>query len=89
MRRPATLLTAAVLGASALTFAVPSPATAASTTVGNACVATAPAPNYTMVMTARSAGNSLPIAAPSSGVITKARISMPDVPTPYPNSVKR
>ena len=88
MRRPATLLTAAVLGASALTFAVPSPATAASTTVGNGCVATAPAANYTIVMTARSVLNPLPVAAPSGGVIVKAQISMPAVGSPYPNAVK-
>jgi hypothetical protein len=67
-----TSLTALALG-SAIVL-VPSPATAAATEFGNACLATNAAPNFTIVATASATGSA---AAPVSGVITKARFSVP------------
>ena len=48
---------------------------------GNGCLATTTTPNTTVVMTSKSGLNSLPITAPSSGVITKATFNVPPAPT--------
>ncbi len=66
---------------SALVLAVPTPAHAAPPDdFGNGCLANTSAAGVTVVMTAKSGLNSLPIAAPSTGVITKATFNVPAVP---------
>jgi hypothetical protein len=68
--------------ASALVLAVPSSAQAAPPNdFGNGCLATTAPSNATLVMTAKSVLNTLPITAPMSGVITKATFNVPSVPT--------
>jgi hypothetical protein len=75
MRRLLILAGSMVLGAA--TALVPSPASAAAVELGNGCTAEGAQPNYTVLMVAKGPGNSLPISAPSDGVITKARFTLP------------
>jgi hypothetical protein len=69
---------------------VPSPASAAAVELGNGCTAAGAQPDFTVLMVAKGPDNPLPISAPTDGVITKARISMPSVsPSPgYPQKLK-
>jgi hypothetical protein len=83
MRTLLTSLTALAMG-SAIVL-VPSPATAAATEFGNACLATNAAPNFTIVATASATGSA---AAPVSGVITKARFSVPPAAPTFATVVK-
>jgi hypothetical protein len=69
-----------VLLGPALTVGLPGTANAAANEFGNGCVATAAPPTATAVMTNGSPANPLPVAAPSTGVITKARVSLPTFP---------
>jgi hypothetical protein len=87
MRRLAIVISSLVLGAS--TALVPSPASAAALELGNGCVAGGAQPNYTVLMVAKGPDNPLPITAPSAGVITKARFTMPTGSSPgYPQKLK-
>ena len=66
---------------SALILSVPAPAHAAPPNdFGNSCLATNSAANATVLMTGKSGLNTLPITAPSTGVITKVAISVPAIP---------
>jgi len=88
MRLRSLTLSLAVLSSAAV-LAVPEAAFAAGTQVGNACVASSPAANVTVVMTGRSVSNPLPVAAPTSGVVTQAAITLPGgVPGTYPTKLK-
>ena len=74
----AVLSTLLIAGALA---SIPSPALAAPPNdFGNTCVATTTAANATVVMTTKSGLNTLPITAPTSGVITKATFNVPPAP---------
>jgi hypothetical protein len=87
MRRLIAAPTIIALG-SALVLAVPTPAHAAPPNdFGNGCLASTTTPNATVVMTAKSGLNALPITAPSSGVITKATFNVPPAPT-IPSVIK-
>jgi len=78
-----------ILAAAAIAVAASLPSSAAAaTTFGNSCTATATAANVTIVMSGKAPANPLPIAAPASGVITKATFALPPVPTPIPQTVK-
>ena len=66
----------------------PPSAHAASTEIGNGCVANNSAEDATVVMTGRSAGNPLPIAAPASGVVTRVRVLLPAIEGTAPTVVK-
>jgi hypothetical protein len=86
MRRHLVVLSTLALSATAL---VPSPASAATTTLGNGCVAEGAEENYTVLMVAKGADNPLPVTAPSAGVITKARFTLPIGDSPgYPQRLK-
>jgi hypothetical protein len=87
MRRLSATTTIIALG-SALALAVPSSAQAAPPNdFGNGCLANTAPSNTTLVMTAKSGLNSLPIAAPTSGVITKATFNVPAAPV-IPTTLK-
>jgi hypothetical protein len=79
MRRLATVLTTIALG-SALAVCVPEAASAATGEFGNECVASLVA-SGTIVLTGGAISNPIPVAAPSSGVITKLRFSAPTIPS--------
>jgi hypothetical protein len=86
-RSPIVLLTL-TLGA-ALVLGVPGSAQAdPPNDFGNSCTAVAGPTNVTAVMTSKGAGNPLPITAPSTGVITKARFAFPAFPGTVPMIVK-
>jgi hypothetical protein len=82
-----TILSGSLLLA-ATTAVVPNPAWAAAGEFGNGCTAVSAPSNVTIVMTNGAATNPIPVAAPATGVITKARFAMPTVPTPYPQKLK-
>ena len=75
MRRFAAVASTLVLAGT--TALIPSPATAASTELGNGCTASGAEPNSTLLMVAKGPSNPWPIAAPSGGVITRARFTLP------------
>ena len=87
MRRTLSVLTTTLFAAGALAVAAPSPAQAASTDFGNACSAVG-GEMGTTVYTAKGPTNPLPASAPQTGVITKARITLPAVPSTLPFTVK-
>ena len=88
MRKVTLAVTTTMLGAT-VALGVPTPAVAAATDFGNACVATAPLTNATVLMTGRSAGNPLPVTSPQTGVITQVKILLPGgVPDTYPMKAK-
>jgi hypothetical protein len=71
-----------------LGVAIPASATA-STQYGNGCTATTTVSNVTLAMTAKSSLNPLPIAAPSSGILTNVTFSLPSIgPSTLPTKVK-
>jgi len=79
MRKIITLLS--TLGLAAGIAGVPSPATAAPPNdFGNNCLANTSVANATVVMTGKSGLNTLPIAAPITGVLTKVTVNVPMVP---------
>jgi hypothetical protein len=86
MRRFSAAVATTMLG-STLALGVPGAATAGTVEFGSNCMAdTAPDFN-TYVLTSALVGG-LPVAAPSSGVITKAAFSIPVVPQLFPTFVK-
>ena len=72
MRRRFAIGTGAALTALCL---VSAPLASAATEVGSDCQATNGAPNYTFVQLSKVSGGSLPIAAPSAGVVTKWKVN--------------
>jgi hypothetical protein len=87
MRRLLIVAGSLVLGAT--TALVPSPASAAAVDIGNGCVATGAVPDHTLLMVAKGADNPFPISAPTDGIITKARFTMPTgSSTGYPQTLK-
>jgi hypothetical protein len=88
VRRTPIVLSTLTLGA-ALVLGVPGSAQAdPPNDFGNSCTAVIGPTNVTAVMTSKGAGNSLPITAPSTGVITKARFAFPAYPGTAPMIVK-
>jgi hypothetical protein len=79
MRRLFHPVAVVVIGSSFVLAGTPSPAFAVDSSFGNACLATTGPSGTTGVMTAKGAGNPLPIAAPANGVITKATLAIPAV----------
>ena len=75
MRRLAAGATSLVTGL--VLVAMPGVAHAAPGEMGNGCVANGQDPGVTTLMTAKAASNPLPVSAPTTGVITKARFAMP------------
>jgi hypothetical protein len=77
VRRTSSALAGALLATGALAAA---PAHAVTTDFGNgSCSGTDGIPGSTTVYTAKGAGNPLPVSAPQTGVITKARFALPQV----------
>lgn len=75
---PKLTVVASTLVLATTTALAPTPANAAAAVeMGNACTVTGVAENTTLLMVAKDPGNPLPIVAPSGGVITTARITMP------------
>jgi hypothetical protein len=83
MRALMTSLAALALGSAVVL--VPSPAGAAATEFGNACLASNAAPGTTFVAIASATGSA---AAPVSGVVTKARFSVPPAAPVFSTVVK-
>lgn len=87
MRRLAAGATSLVTGL--VLVAMPEVAYAAPGEMGNGCVANGQDPGLTTLMTAKAASNPLPVTAPTTGIITKARFAMPpEAPGTYPHKVK-
>ncbi|MBJ7359281.1 hypothetical protein [Nocardioides sp.] len=86
MRRLITAASALLIGA---TMLVPSPASAASVEMGNSCTAGGAGASFTVLMVGKGADNPLPITAPSAGVLTKARFTLPTGDSPgFPQKLK-
>ncbi|MBJ7359280.1 hypothetical protein [Nocardioides sp.] len=77
MRRLTIIASTLLLGVA--TAVVPSPASAAAGEFGSTCTATQTTADeaYTIVLTASGPANLVPVTAPSAGVITKARFTVP------------
>jgi hypothetical protein len=87
MRRLAAGATSLVTGL--VLVAMPGVAHAAPGEMGNGCVANGTFPGETLLLTAKSASSPLPVLAPATGVITKARFAIPPEATgTYPHKVK-
>jgi hypothetical protein len=76
--------------ATALTVAALAGASAASaaTEVGSNCLADAGPTNETLVQLARAPGASLPISAPTAGVVTKWTVNLISIPGEFPQTLK-
>ncbi len=61
---------------------------AASTEIGNNCLANFSVPGFTVVQVQNAPGSSLPAAAPTGGVITKWKTNLPPVPITIPQILK-
>src|SRR3954462_10630727 len=88
MRRAGTALLISSFATGALLLGVPVPASAAGTDFGNACATVNGSVGTTTVYEAKGASNPLPVGAPATGVITKARFTLPSVPGALPFEVK-
>jgi hypothetical protein len=87
MRRLAAGATSLVTGL--VLVAMPGVAHAAPGEMGNGCVANGTFPGETLLLTAKAASSPLPVTAPMTGVITKARFAIPPEATgTYPHKVK-
>jgi hypothetical protein len=74
--------------ATVATVGTPTPALAATGDFGNACVETTVPSNTTLLIVANGAGSPLPATAPSSGVITQARVTLPSGGFAFPTKLK-
>ena len=88
MRRTGTAVLTVSFALGALVLGAPSPASAAATDFGNGCSTVSGSTNTTTVYIYNGATNPLPAGAPQTGVITKARFTLPSVPGTLPFEVK-